>query len=371
MPKYSYRIYHENVSLGPEILENIKEIVIDQEIDIAWECRISFSIFLDSNGNWSSETDELLKSFTRIRVEIQSRDGLYVPLIDGPVVGYEFYMSSEPGESSVIIIIQDDSVLLNLNDEITKFEKMTDDQIVLQIFNNYSLVPEIETQNIKNPSINPPLDFVQRGTAIQVLKNLANRQGMIAYILPGQVPGKSTGCFCNFPTEPDDLSPLILLGTDRNIEYFTVKNDAQKLSKIEAASMNIDSKEITTSTSDIQDITLLGDEVGSESALEPPIRRLPPHQNEIVDLDNAVLAETKRSSYTIHAEGKVLTDKYFDILRPYKVVSVYGVKPNISGNFLIMGVSHKITPSQYNQTFRLLRNARTAGNSKISVGGLF
>ncbi|MFW9872770.1 MAG: hypothetical protein ACFFG0_06665, partial [Candidatus Thorarchaeota archaeon] len=335
------------------------------------EARISFHIYADKKGNWSSEIDKLLKSFTKIRIEIQSGNKPFIPLIDGPVVGYEIYMSSKTGKSYVTIIVQDDSVLLNLNDEIIKFEARTDGQIVQEIFNSYGLVPEIEWQNIKTPPLNPPLDFIQRGTAIQVLKKLAKRQGMSFCILPGRLPGKSRGCFFNLSTRVSDLTPLILLGNKKNIEYFSVKNDAQKISKIEASSIRIASKEISTSISNIQDIPLLGDKIGSESALETPTRRLPPHQDATVDLDNAVLAEAKRSSYTIQAEGKILSNKYPDILSPYQVISVYGVKPKISGDYLIRGVTHNISPSQYGQTFRLLRNAQTEIGLKTLGDDLF
>jgi len=371
MIKHKYRVFHNNTSLKPEELGNLKEIIVDQEIDIAWEARLTFYLFLDDKGKWSSETDEMIKSFTRIRIEIQAEGKSFVPLIDGPIVGYEIQMSSEPGESTVVIVVQDDSVFLNLDDEIVKYEKMTDDLIVQQIFVNYSLIPEIERQNFKKSSINPPLDYVQRSTSIKVLKNLAKRQGMVTYVLPGQIPGKSIGCFCNLPTQPGNLASLILLGPERNIETFFVKHNALKTSKFEASSMQIANKQIKSSLSNMSKIPLLGDDLGSESTRELPTRRLPPYQDELVDLDNAVLAEAKYSSYSIQAEGKVLNSKYPDILRPYQVVSVYGVKPTVGGYFLIMGVTHNITPSQYNQSFRLLKNARTTGSLKSSIGGIF
>lgn len=371
MQSYQYRIYHENTTLGPESLGNIKDIVIEQEINMAWEARLTFNVFLDDMGNWSSETDGMLKTYSRIRIEIKSGMKPYVPLIDGNVVGYEFYMSSEPGESKVTIIIQDDSVLLNRDDEIIKYEKMTDDFVVQSIFSRFALIPEIESQNFKKSPLNPPLDFIQRGTAVLALRQIANRQGMSFYVLPSPIPGKSIGCFSNFPTEPNGLSPLILLGSNRNIEFISIKTDAQKLSNFEASSMNISSKGVVSSVSNAQDIPLLGDQIGLESTKSPPTRRLDPYQDEIVDLDNAVLAEAKRSSYVIQAEGKIINNKYPDILRPYQVISVLGVKSNLCGNYLVKAVIHTITPSNYNQTFKLMRNARTSGRAIPSSGGIF
>lgn len=367
MSKFDYRLFHEDRLVKPEIMEKIEEVTVEQASNIAWEARIFFTIFVDDQGYWTTEINDFLKSFSRIRVEIQSETASFSPLIDGPVVGYDVNMSSEPGESSVAVTIQDDSIFLNQNDEIAKFEQLSDHEIAQQVFSRYKQIYQTEIEEVPPPPGQPPPEVVQRGTAMHLLKFLAKRQGMSAYVLPGADPGQSIAYFRSLPTKPEELKPLVLLGPDRNIESFSVKTNGQMPSNVEATSLIISQKQLLSSTSNLQDIELLGDEPGVENEEDMPTRLLPPHQGESVDLDQAVLAEAKRLGYAIEATGSVLSDRYPSILRPYSVVSVHGANPNVSGDFLITRVTHTITPSNYTQRFVLLRNARTS--SSDTTGG--
>jgi hypothetical protein len=358
MTEFKYRVYFENEPIRPELMQNLEEIIVEQEMDMAWEARLVFNIILEDSGYWSTETNELLRIYSRIRIEIQSSNSSYIPIIDGPIVNYEYFLNSEPGGSTVTVIVHDDSVFLNLNDEVVKYDDMLDHEVVQDIFNRFSQISDTDIENTPRPPEPLPPVVVQHGTAMQFLRFLAKRNGFLVYVLPGENPGQSTGCFRSPPIELEDLSPLILLGPNRNINSIHIKNNGQKLANITTSSLILSSKEVISTVSNVEDVELMGEIQSIETSHDIPTLFLPFQYGSTVDLDHATLGKAREASFTIQATGSILTDHYPDILQPYQVITVLGVSQQMSGNFLIQKVTHTIKPTEYSQSFSLIRNAR-------------
>ena len=359
-----YRLFFNNNPATREQLDLVEEITVEQEIDMIWEARIQILIATDDRGNWRGADAEIFSEFTQVRIEIQIGDGAFIPLIDGPIVELSDRISSEPSQSMTTVIVQDDSVHLNREDEILPFENLLDHEIASQLFGEVEQITSTEIETTPAPGNNSPT-VIQRGTAMQLLRRLARRQGMHAYVLPGTEPGQSIGCFKPFPTETDDLPPLILLGAERNVSEFNPTNNAQAPARVTGFTLNVFDKTVTQRTSDFSSLDLLGEEQTFATESDTAIHILPPRYSDAVDLDRAVAAEALRSSYSTQATGRVINDSYPGILSPYRVVSVRGANPNRSGNYLIRQVTHSLTRSYYAQSFSLQRNAQ---NSSASAG---
>ena len=367
MPDVGYRLYFNNEPATRDQLDRVEEITVEQQVDMAWEARLQIPICTDENGKWTAEDEEFMAPFGRVRVEIKVGEADFVPLIDGPIVGHDSQMSSEPGQSATTLIVQDDSAYLNREEKINPYENKLDHEVAEELYGDVEQIAETDIEETPPPpdgSLTPV--EMQRGTQMSLLRHLAKRQGMHAYVLPGEEPGQSIGAFRRFPTEPGDLPPLILLGPDRNVHTFNVKNDAQSPSSVEAYSLSITDKVVTKATSQFRDLELLGGEAAFKSEKETTKRILPPGQDGTVDANQAVAAEAANSSFAFEAVGDVMGDCYAGVLAPYQVVTVKGVNARLSGNYVIKKVTHKLTRSDYSQTFSLLRNARSEG----SGGGL-
>jgi hypothetical protein len=372
MPQIEYRMFFNNDPATREQLDRVEEITVEQEADMAWEARIQIPICVDESGNWRDEDEDFMRSFSRVRVEIRNGEGPFVPLIDGPIVGYDSQKSSDPGESSITLNVQDDSVYLNREERVSRFENMLDHEIARQIFGEFEQIASTDIEDTPPPSSTLPPVVVQRGTAMQILRSLARRQGMHAYVLPGEGPGQSVGCFKPLPTETGELPPLILLGSERNIETFNVTNNAQRPSAVRASTLRITDKGVITSTSSSSDVELLGEEGAfEESESEPATQILPPYQGESVDLDQAVLAEAQNTSYALEATGNLRGQCYQGVLQPYAVVTVRAGNTRLSGDYLISKVTHTLARSNYTQSFSLKRNARSSvsGTALDNLGG--
>jgi hypothetical protein len=366
MPDIQYRMFFNNKPATRDQLDGVEEITVEQEVDMAWEARIEIPICVDEKGKWRGEDEDFMKSFSRVRVEITIGDASFMPLIDGPIIGFDNNKSSKPGQSTITLSVHDDSVYLNREESVTCFENVLDHEIASQIFNDFEQIASTDIENTPTSGSALPPVVVQRGTAIQILRSLAKRQGMHAYVLPGNSPGQSIGVFKSFPTETDGLFPLILLGSGRNVETFNVTNNAQRPSTVMASTLSITDKAVSAKTSRFQDLELLGEEAALESESGTATRILPPFLGQSVDLDQAVAAEARNSSYAFEATGSVLEGCYTGVLQPYRVVTVKAGKTQYSGDYLITKVTHKLNRSNYSQSFSLKRNAR----SSLSDGGV-
>jgi len=361
-----YRLFFKNNPATREQIDRVEEITVEQEIDMAWEARIEILIATDEQGNWTGENEEFLEEFTQVRVEIQIGEGAFLPLIDGPIVEISRHISSEPGQSSKTVVVQDDSVRLNREDRIFQFQQLLDSEIADQLFEE---VPQIASTDIETTPAggNNSQVVVQRGTAMQLLRRLARRQGMHAYVLPGEEPGQSIGCFKAFSTETDGLPPLILLGAERNVAEFNPRNNAQSPARVTGFTLNVFDKTVTQRTSDFGSLDLLGEQQTFANEGNTATQILSPRDGDAVDLDQAVAAEALRSSYSTEATGSVINDTYPAILSPYQVVSVCGATKKNTGDYLIRQVTHSLTRSYYSQSFSLQRNAQSSGSSAGSA----
>lgn len=361
MTAVEYRVFFNNNPAPREQLDRIEELTVEQEIDMAWEARIQIPIGTDANGNWSGEDEEFMQPFTPVRIEIKVGDGNFVPLIDGPIVNADSGMSTEPGQSMLTLTVQDNSVFLNREDSIFRFENLLDHEIASQIFGEAEQITSTDIEETPSPTSGSTPVVVQRGTEMQLLRFLARRQGMHAYVLPGDAPGASVGCFKTFPTEPDGLPLLTLTGSDRNLTSFNPRTNAQRPARVTAYSVSLLDKTITRSTSSFDSLDLLGEEQSFQQAENTANQILCPSSEDAVDLDRAVQAEALNSSFATEVTGSIMSDCYAGVLTPYRIVTVSGVNRRQSGNYLIHQVTHQLTRSGYSQSFTLKRNARSQG----------
>ncbi len=363
MPASQYRLFLNNDSATREQLDSIEEITVEQEVDRAWESHLKIHTSVDENGNWEGESEAFMEPFSRIRVEIKVGQGSFVALIDGPIVGYDTVKSSEPGQSSITLIVQDDSVYLNREETLEHFSGQLDHEIAGELFGR---IEQITITNlpqegqVASAADSLPLEVVQRGTAMQLLRTLARRQGFHVYVLPGDEPGESVGYFGDFPTEPSDLPPLVLLGLERNIESFNISSDEQRPVQTQTFSLNFTDRAVVSSRSSFRDLDLLGEEHTFTNEDNTSIQLARPSTGGVIDADRLADADTKRSSYSFEASGSVIADCYPGVLRPYQTILVKGVNSPLSGNYSIYKVTHTLTRSSYEQSFVVKRNARSS-----------
>ena len=368
MATVQYRLYFDNAPAKQAQIDQFTEIRVDQAIGLAAEAELDLPVSTDDAGAWSGQDDDFSAPFHRIRIEVQIGDSDFVPLIDGPVVAQRFVLKAEPDDSQVTLVVHDDSVLLNRDEKVVVFEDKAASDIAKTLIEEPGLTPQIDPTPPAGGALTRYV--VQRGTNMQLLRQLARRNGMWAYVKPGPTPGKSIGVFARPSFTPSDLPEILLLGPDRNIDVFSVEFDALRPVKARAGSVTIaDTSELT---SDIESASLapLGDEAVHDVVDPVGTTLLSQTREEQADIDAAAQAAVDLSAFAYSAQGELSNDLYEGIIQPYQVVSVAGIGGRLSGNYVVSRVSHKLTDASYQQQFALMRNARSAGGGGGIPGGL-
>ncbi|VAW64536.1 hypothetical protein MNBD_GAMMA10-318, partial [hydrothermal vent metagenome] len=162
---------------------------------------------------------------------------------------------------------------------------------------------------------------------------------------------------------------------NRNINKFTAQFDALRPTQATASQVDINTREILSSTTTVPTQDTQGD-IGAHEATEAGTTLLSRIRETTEDLDGATAATANHSSWAYSANAEVCADNYAAVLSPCQMVTVAGAGQHLSGQWLISRVTHVINDEGYKQQMTLRRNARSddttslATNLANSVGGI-
>jgi hypothetical protein len=371
MQTAQYRIYIDGKSIGQAALDKIESVVVQQEMDQTWQATLELLTCTTEKGLWHDEADTLLKPFRRARIEL-SLDGkkTWVPLIDGPVVGYDSALSPEPSQSTISVRVSDDSIYLWRKEEPRRWSGDRDSEIARNIFAEGTNIADTRIDKTDPLTSDRASGIMQRGTMLDTLHVLAARnEAMHAWVAPGDKPGKSLGMFKKEEERPSGLPALVLLGPGRNLDSFTCSADGLRPATVTSWSLDLRDLSVkkgkasygevkNKKETDVVDFKQLAD------LMVPP--------GYAYGVDPAVKARSLASRYgqIFDASGVVSSRCYAGVLQPYKVVEVTGVNGVLSGNYLIRSVAHTLTRSQYSQQFTLVRRGQSAGAGSADKASL-
>ena len=381
MAEQRFRVFYGERAASEDELRRIEEIEVTQEMDAFWEAQLRVVLCLDANGNWLHWPGDSAAPFSRVRIEIDIGSGRFTPLIDGPLVSVDASLDAQPGRSTATLLVRDDSAFLNRDEEVEPpFEHRSDSQIADELFDRFE---QIRDKRIEGTSITPETT-TRRGTVLQFLRELATASDRHAYVLPGESPGASIGCFLPDPSDAASLPPLVLIGDARNLSQAQVMQDPDGPEKTQAQLLRVDDQGVTTFESSAADLGLMRNLPALPADLTPR-RLLNPADNTREDPAAAASAQARRSGYVYKLTGHVIPGCYGAALTPYQKVRLDAGATPYSGDYLITKVVHRITPSLYTQEVEAMADSATevsgaavaealGGGLQLSVsasGGIF
>jgi hypothetical protein len=372
----AYRMFFDDQAAEQSQLDAVDTITVNQVMDQLWEASIQMIVRASDRGQWTAESDPALQAFERIRVEVKIGDADFVPLIDGPVVGYDASMSADPGQSTVTVRVYDDGVYLTRrdttdadsanNDEIERMSGDADSDIASDIYDAVEQIADTDVEDVPAGSSDRPSGVVSRGTLMETLHFLAQRHPKVhAWVKAGDDPGQSVGVFKKEDERPSGLPPLVLLGPDRNIDTFDASNNAQSPARVVGTFLDTSDMSVSTSTANYGDV-LDGQDDPVVQDDDLATVRLPPGFGIGLDPDEAVQRWAAEYAQAFEARGTVHGHLYSGVLEPYRMIEVKGVNGRISGNYVIRSVTHSLTRSIYTQTFELIRRGESGGSDSGS-----
>ncbi|MGH8636739.1 MAG: phage late control D family protein [Burkholderiales bacterium] len=368
MPVSEFRMFINNEGATDETVSRFTALQIDQAMGMATEAELRMDLTADAAGNWADLESDLAQPMQRVRIEVRVGSGDFVPLIDGPVVTHRFDFNATPDRSTMTLIAQDDSVLLNQEESVELFEDTTPDQIATTLIQAAGL--EAQAESVPDAGSSVARYTVRRGTAMALLRDLARRHGMNVYVRPGDEPGKSVVVFERPRLAAGDLPELLVMGATRNVNRIELEFDALRPASAIASGVRISDKAVLTSEADASDLAVLGDTPVHE-LLAPARVLLARTREETTDLDAATQAAVNTSSWAFTARGETAADIYAGVLQAYGLVRLAGVGATFAGDYLISRVTHVLDSERYQQRFTLVRNARMSSGGAPSVPGVF
>ncbi|MBM9594980.1 hypothetical protein [Roseitranquillus sediminis] len=363
----AFRMFFGDRPATVEELERVEEITVEQEMEMAWEARVRMVLCLDDKGHWKNQARDFAQPFSRFRIEVQLGKGAFVPLIDGPVAGVTAEMSASPGESVVNLVVRDDSVLMNREEATEVFEERLDSDLATEMFGRFSTITSTDVL----PTSGAQPITVKRGTPIQFVRELAKVNGYLAYVLPGEAPSQSVGCFRPPDTSRSSLPPLVLLGDKRNLTGATFDDDSEGQERTRGWSLRISDQQVVSAERSAQDQDLLGG-LPQVSDDQSALRELPPEENTREDPESETDAQARHASYSLKMTGQVVPGCYDAVLAPYRTIAIKAGDTPYSGDWLIRKVTHRINTSVYTQEIEARRNAVSdPGGGLPFLGGVF
>lgn len=342
-----------------DVLNAMRRVEMEDHASMAAMLRLRLAVAVKENGSgWTLLDDDLFTRLAKISLSVTIGSGPAVPLIDGYVIDVDTTFSTEPNGSLLAVTAMDSTVLMHLDEKVKAWSNMMDSDVASSIFSDasYGFTPIVESTQWTRDENDQTL--IQRGTDIQFLQYLAERNGYECF-----VTSSDSGIEGHFHPPKHDGQPqgtlTVNMGSATNVNRFQARFDMLGPSAAKGATLDSDDG---SSQDGKADEATRAEDMGSTSSV--PSDR--PRRVLLSQLAMAKAGEVQRyaqsvvdrSSWSIVAQGDLNTLAYGGVLKAKQPVMVRGVGRTFSGRYYVERVLHAITSDgSYVQRFTLRRNA--------------
>jgi len=357
MPAVSYHLTINGTPASPEVLAALRRIDVEDHEWLADILRLRLSVAVSQDGSrWSVLDEEVFPRLANITLRVQVGSAIRETLVDAYVIETRAEYSNQPGDSVLEVIAMDATVLMGLEEKIRPWPNMADSDIASTIFSEYSLGEKVEATSPARDAIETTV--MQRGSDIQLLRQLAARNGYEVYVEVHPDTGQPEGHFHPPQVDQDPQGVLsVNLGASTNVNSFRARYDM--LRPTTATVQGLETSDQSSQGSDVQ--TPRMSHLGSSAAgSEGRARRIILSQTGLAaggELQTLAQAVVDESAWSIFAEGDLNTVAYGKIMRAKRPIMVRGAGRQFSGTYYVERVLHTIIGDEYRQHFVLRRNA--------------
>lgn len=296
-------------------------------------------------------------------------NGLPHVIMDGFVTRQDLQPSNEPGKSTLTVTGDDLTVVMDLVDLVMPNPAMPDIAQVYAILARYAflgMIPMAIPPFI--PTVKTPIEGfeTQRGTDLDHIRALADRNGYVFYIEPGPLPGQSLAYFgpeirLPFPqsalsvnldahTNVESLS-FSLDGTQKRIEIITILDPATGRVPIPVPMPEINIFKPPLGARPLPPAKIVYDSTSAGLSISEALR-------------NAV-ARGVRSSSPVTGNGTLDVLRYGRPLKARNLVGVRGAGITYDGLYYVDSVTHNIKRGEYKQSFSLSRDGMISNTPAV------
>lgn len=356
----SYALTVDGQPASPALLNAVKQIEVEDHAVMADMLRLRLAVAVREDGSgWTLLDDTLFTRLANLKVSVTVGSGRAIPLISAYVVDVDTHFSNEPSNSVLTVVAMDPTVLMHLDEKVKAWPNMKDSDVASAIFGDaaYKFTPVVEETRWSRQENDHTL--MQRGSDIQFLQNLAERNGYECFVELNDA-GDVEGHF--HPPKNDGQAQGTLtvnMGSATNVNTFRARFDM--LSPATAKAATIDPDDASSQSGQSDEGTQSGGMGDTPSVPGDRPRRVLPSQLGMAQAGEVQLytqALVDKSSWSLRAEGEVSTVAYGGVLKAKQPVMVRGVGRLFSGRWYVDRVLHTIgSDGSYTQKFNLRRNA--------------
>ncbi len=304
-------------------------------------------------------SNPLLRPFNRVIILV-TFNAVPRVLMDGIITHQQLSPSNEPGASTLTVIGEDVSVMMDLEEKSAQHPAQDDTVIALKLiasYAQYGLIPKV----LPPPVIDPPIPIervpVQQATDLQYLRQIARRHAYVFYIIPGPAPFTNTAYWgppVRLGVPQRALS--VGLGGETNVDSIQFRNNAMGPTLI---SGQVQDRQ-TNQDMPVQSFASLRPPLAAFPAWlfnQPNVRRTQFRQSGLNMMQSMSQAQatTDASVDAITAEGELDVLRYGDLLQARTIVGLRGVGYSYDGFWYVKRVRHTIQKDRYAQNFTLAR----------------
>jgi hypothetical protein len=402
MAQTAFQLAFSDTPVESDFYGDIVSLQVDENSSIANTLRLKVATRLDDHGLWLYLDDIRFDLFTKVSFKVGftggdglagvlgslgsapggSNDGL-IPVFDGYVTSVDFDVGSEPGASAIEIGAMDTSVLMSLEEKTTTWKDVSDSDIAQAIIAKY--VTAVQADSSLTVHQESDTTIVQRGTDVQFVRELAQRNGMEFYFETDQDSGSVTAYF-QAPqldaTPQPDLA--VQSGDDSNLKSFAAHLTGQRPLAVKVAQIDVAQNSPNTTQVSNSQLSNLGASdanaliAGPLGSLVTPADTqaqmlvLGPPTSDPTEMQTIAQSVRDEASWFISARGEINSEAYQTVLRPHRLVLVRGAGKAYSGKYYVTRVVHELKgDGSYVQNFEARRNARDVdGSEQFGGGGL-
>ncbi|HMQ33824.1 MAG TPA: contractile injection system protein, VgrG/Pvc8 family [Chloroflexaceae bacterium] len=408
MPAFAYRLTLADTPVDSTFYGDVLALTVAEHTAGASTLRMRLLTERDGDGAWRHLADERLALYTKVSVRIgftaggglaallgalagglgglgaggSGDDGLEA-VFDGYITAVEVSLAGAPGASHLDVSATDTSVLMSLEEKVAAWPNLSDADVVRQILGGYGVEARVDpTAAVRQEN---ETTLVQRGSDLQLVRELARRNGLEFYFetdrATGQVVGHCRAPQLDGPPQPD---LAVQFGEQSNLRSFSARVTGQRPLSVKAAQVDVRSGSANTGEAGDMQLPPLGARDaaaligGPLATLVAPkeaaarLLMLGPPTSDPAELRALTQAARDEAGWFISAKGEVNGDAYQAVLRPRRLVLVKGAGKPFSGKYYVTSVVHELRgDSGYSLSFEARRNARDVdGSEQFGGGGL-
>ncbi|HUX87152.1 MAG TPA: hypothetical protein VMW65_09135 [Chloroflexota bacterium] len=301
----------------------------------------------------------LLKPFNRVIIVVTINVTPRV-LIDGIITHQELTPSDQPGRSTISIIGEDISVMMDLEEKSAEHpaqdETIIANKLILS-YAQYGLIPMVIPPVVIDPPIPIERTPVQQETDLAFLNSMADRYGYVFYIIPGPAPFTNTAYWGPPVRVGVPQSALTVnMGAETNVDSFNVRYNAMMPTLVEGQIQD----RLTNQSFPVQTFASLRPPLAVFPAWlfnQPNVRRTQFREGglNVMEAYARAQGQTDASVDAVVAEGNLDADRYGNLLQPRALVGVRGAGYSYDGFWYVKQVTHSIRIGSYQQRFTVTR----------------